>query len=75
METFGILPCYWRFSFLFLELRRGVYSFPNNIPILTGKVARKDNQMIAQGGISIIYELNGLVPVLRGRCFIFEVGV
>ena len=24
--------------------------------------------MIAQGGISIIYELNGLVPVLRGRC-------
>ena len=36
--------------------------------ILTGKVARKDDQMIAQEGISIIYELNGLVPVLCGRC-------
>ena len=43
--------------------------------ILTGKVAGKDNQMIAQGGISIIYELNGLVPVLRGCCFMFEVGL
>ena len=43
--------------------------------ILTGKVARKDDQMIAQGGISIIYELNGLVPVLRGHCVIFEVGL
>ena len=31
--------------------------------ILTGKVAQKDDQMIAQEGISIIYELNGLVPV------------
>ena len=41
--------------------------------ILTGKVARKDDQMIAQEGISIIYELNGLVPVFCGRCFISEV--
>ena len=31
--------------------------------IITGKVAQKDDQMIAQEGISIIYELNGLVPV------------
>ena len=45
------------------------------ISILTGKVTRKDDQMIAQEGISIIYELNGLMPVLCGRCFIFEVGL
>ena len=44
-------------------------------PILTGKVARKDDQMIAQEGISIIYKLNGPVPVFCGRCSIFEVGM
>ena len=37
--------------------------------ILTGKVAQKDDQMIAQGGISIVYELNRLVSALRRRCF------
>ena len=108
---FGILPCYWRFCFLFIELWRGVYFFPNNIPVYlfiifvldfailgcsgalpishllwlgerqiqweysAGKVARKDDQMIAHEGISIIYELNGLVSFVCGHWFIFEVGL
>ena len=45
------------------------------ISILTGKVTRKDDQIIAQEGISIIYELNGLVPIQCRHCFIFEVGL
>ena len=43
--------------------------------IITWKIARKDDQMIAQGGIPIIHELNGLVAVLRRCCFIFGVGL
>ena len=53
----------------------GVLPRLRKLTILIGKVARKDDQMIAQGGISIICELNGLVQVLRGRCFIFGVGL
>ena len=41
----------------------------------TGKVAQKDDQMIAQGRISIVYELNRLVPVLRRHCFTSGVGM
>ena len=43
--------------------------------ILTGKVAQKDDQMIVQGGISIVYELNRLMSALRRRYFLSGVGL
>ena len=42
--------------------------FPDDGAIFTGSVTQEDDQMIVQGGISVIYELNRLVPVPHGHC-------